>query len=161
MFMLGDSSKQTYKNSEQAARAYYSGCLQYHIESIEKRLENFFRVPKTQHVEFDLDALIRTEMDVRFSSYATAINSGFKTINEVRKKEGDPKVDGGDEPLVQIQYRPLSQAILPPPAGVPVEQPAPPADDPPEDEGDDNPDQGDEGDDEKAAVHYLRERLAA
>jgi hypothetical protein len=28
----------TYKNSEQMAQSYFAGCLQYHIEALERRL---------------------------------------------------------------------------------------------------------------------------
>ena len=109
VFLLGDLSKVTYRNSEQMARHYYSGCLQYHIEALEARFDNAFRLSSEVFIEFDLDPLLRTEMDVRFEAHKTAIQSGFKTINEVRATEGDAPLKGGDEPLVQIQYVPLSQ----------------------------------------------------
>lgn len=107
-FLLGDLSKATYKNSEQQNRAYLSGCLRYHIESLEARLTLGLELPKNIVVEFDLEAFLRTEMDVRFTAWKIAIQSGFKTINEVRAKEDDPPVQGGDEPLIQSQYVPLS-----------------------------------------------------
>jgi phage portal protein BeeE len=109
LFLLGELSKVSYRNSEQMNRGYYSGCLQYHIEAIEARLDRAFALPEGVYVEFDLEPLLRTEIDIRFNAYKTAIQSGFKTINEVRKKEGDKPLPGGDEPLVQVQYMPLSQ----------------------------------------------------
>lgn len=108
-YMLGDLTKVTYKNSEQLARQYYSGCLQSHIECIEMRLDEAFEFNPNTYTEFDLDVLLRTEMDVRFTAYKTAIQAGFMTLNEARAKEGDAPVEGGDEPLIQSQYVPLSK----------------------------------------------------
>jgi len=139
-FMLGDLTKVTYKNSEQLSRTYYSGCLQYHLESIEDRIDNFFALSRDLEVEFDIEALLRTDMDVRYSAYQQALNSSWMALNEVRKKEGLPRLEGGDEPMVQMQYRPLSQAVKEPPEPTapggsspppPNDEPAaPPADEP-------------------------------
>jgi hypothetical protein len=109
--MLGDLSKVTYRNSEQLQRTYYSGCLQLHLEALESRLREGFELDDAHFVEFDLDNLFRTEIDTRFDAYQKAINAGFYTINDARTREDMPPVEGGDEPLVQAQYRPLSAAI--------------------------------------------------
>jgi HK97 family phage portal protein len=137
-FMLGDLSKVTYRNSEQLQRTYYSGCLQFHLEALEARLHQGFELDDSHFVEFDLDNLLRTEIDVRFDAYQKAINAGFYSINDARRREDMPPVDGGDEPLVQAQYRPLSAAIAEADAAVekakrdaaaPVAPPPPPDDD--------------------------------
>jgi phage portal protein BeeE len=110
-FMLGDLTKVSYRNSEQMARTYYQGCLQYHLEAIELAFEKAFELSNDQHIEFDLESLFRMEIDTRFKAYETGIRSGFMTINNVRAKEGLPPVPGGDEPLVQMQYVPLSVSV--------------------------------------------------
>lgn len=120
-FMLGDTSKLTYRNSEQMQRTYYSGCLQPHIEALESRLTLDLELSSNHVVEFDLDTLLRTELDVRYEAYSKGLNSGFLTINEVRAKESMPPVEGGDKPHLQSQYVPLgSQTGVNPPAPVPV-----------------------------------------
>ena len=120
-FMLGDMSKVSYRNTEQLARAYLTNCLAYHLRAIEVRLAAAFEFPANFEISFDLSALLRTEIDVRFTAYAQALNAGWQSINEVRAQEGLAPVDGGEEPRVQMQYRPLSEANAPPPT------PAPPA----------------------------------
>jgi HK97 family phage portal protein len=110
-FMLGDLTKLSYRNSEQMARTYYQGCLQYHLESVELALEKALDIPNDQKIEFDLEPLFRTELDSRYKAYETGIRSGFLTINNARAKEGLPPVPGGDEPLVQMQYVPLSVSV--------------------------------------------------
>jgi HK97 family phage portal protein len=110
-FMLGDLSKSTYKNSEQMQRTYYSGCLQYHIEALEARFDAGLEVEPRHGIEFRIENMLRTEIDVRFEAYAKALQSSWLTINEVRAEERRSKIAGGDEPMVQIQYAPLSQII--------------------------------------------------
>ena len=107
-FMLGDLDKVTYRNSETLMRTYYSGCLQFHLEAIEARLSAAFKLANDIELEFNIDAILRTDLDVRFAAYKEGITSGFLTINEARDKEGLASVKGGDEPMMQVQYAPLS-----------------------------------------------------
>jgi HK97 family phage portal protein len=109
MYMISDAAKISYKNSEQLARNYYGQTLQYHLESIEARIESAFGLSGSVYCEFDLDSLLRMELDVRMTAYKEAITAGVLTINEARKREQLPPMEGGDEPLVQMQYIPLSR----------------------------------------------------
>jgi HK97 family phage portal protein len=130
-FMLGDMTKVSYRNTEQLARAYLTGCLSYHIEALERRFAAAFQFGSVFEFKLDLSALLRTEIDVRFAAYQTALNSGWQSINEVRAQEGLGPVEGGDEPRVQMQYVPLSQAIEPPAPAEPAPAPPPPSNEPP------------------------------
>jgi HK97 family phage portal protein len=126
LYLLGDMTKVTYRNVETLFRVFVVECLGFHLTAIESRLERAFEFPPTYELRFDLTAALRTEIDVRYAAYQTALNAGWQSINEVRAAEGLDPVDGGDEPRVQMQYVPLSQANGPPaPAAPPV-----PADDP-------------------------------
>lgn len=109
-FLLGDMTKATYRNSEQLMRLYYSGCLQYHIEALEARLDADLALEAGHEVEFDLDALLRSDSAGRFEVYKAGIGSGVLTINEARRAEGLKPVEGGDTPMIQSQNVPLSMA---------------------------------------------------
>lgn len=131
-FMLGDTAKATYRNSEALGRAYLTGCLGYHLEVLEQRFRRAFELPANMELRFDLSTLLRAEIDVRYAAYQTALQSAWTTINEVRAQEGLSPVEGGDEPHIQMQYIRLSDSgktsaapspFTPPPA------PVPPADD--------------------------------
>lgn len=163
-YMLTDASKISFKNAEQLARNYYSQTLQYHIESIEARIDLAFDLRNDIYCEFDLSALLRMEFDARMSAYQTAINSGVLAINEARKLEELPPVEGGDEPLVQSQYIPVSMAgeirAAPPPPASPPPADDPSADDPPEDDPPEDDPNADEAAKESRAVR-LRSRALA
>jgi HK97 family phage portal protein len=132
-YMLTDANRISFKNAEQLARQYYVQTLQYHIESIESRIDVAFDLKGDVYCEFDLTSLLRMEFDARMAAYQTAIQSGVLAINEARKLEQLPPAEGGEEPLVQMQYRPLSMAGEPVNASPSTPPPAaPPADDPDE-----------------------------
>ena len=52
-------------------------------------------------VEFDFNALTRSDLKTRFDSYRVGIYGGFMTPNEARRLEGMPDEDGGDDLIVQ------------------------------------------------------------
>lgn len=129
-FMLGDLTKVSYRNAEQLTRIYHQGCLQYHLERIEWRLDASLELATDISAEFDLAALFRMESDVRATTAKSWLDAGVKAINEVRAEEGLPPVKGGEKPRLQAQYQPLD---APAPAA-PASAPPPPQDPPPADE---------------------------
>lgn len=126
-YMVGEMSKATYRNSEQMSRDYFRQCLAYHIRAFEQSFTKALGMSAGIEVRFDLSDMFRMEADVRFANHAIALNSGFKSINEVRWDEDMLPVPGGDEPRVQMQYVPLSQAnaLVPPVPAPPAPAPAP------------------------------------
>jgi HK97 family phage portal protein len=65
------------------------------------RLEASFQriVPGAEQtfLKFTLDGLLRATTQERYNSYATALNNGFLSVNEVRALEDRSPVDGGAE----------------------------------------------------------------
>lgn len=55
-------------------------------------------LPKTQSVEVDRDALLRSATLQRYQAHAVALANQFRTVNEVRRDENYPPVPWGDEP---------------------------------------------------------------
>lgn len=108
-FMLGDTTKVSYRNTEQLVRAYLTNCLDFHIKAIEERFQQAFEFDQGFRFELDLSAILRTEIDVRYTAYQTSLNSGWLSINEVRAQEGLKPIDGGEVPRVQVQYVPINE----------------------------------------------------
>lgn len=61
-------------------------------------------------VEFSLDGLLRGDAVARHAAYKAGLDGGYYTINQVRRFENLPPIDGGDVPRLQMQYVPLSTA---------------------------------------------------
>lgn len=162
MYLLNDATKMTYKNSEQAATAYFSGCLQYHVEETETAIANDFGLDEQRSVvSFDVSTMFRMDTQERLTAYGEAVGKGIFSPNEVRAMEGKGPVKGGEEPRIQMQYVPMSTVLAPPaPAPAPTPAPAepvgtaPPAPAPkPAKKGAD--DLGDNGDDEEIQLGDL------
>ena len=82
------------------------------LKSIEQALES--RILRAEErgsvvIEFNLDAFFRGDMQSRYAAYATAVQNGFKTRNEVRALENDPPLEGGDTPTAQTNLAPLDK----------------------------------------------------
>ena len=128
-FLLGNAAQMTFRNSEASMRAYYSGCLGYHLEDIEADFDRAmgFSDAKvvTEQVVFDLSSMLRSESDIRFATYKIGTDSGVLAINDVRVREGEVPVIGGDEPRLQMQYVPISkitgETVAPTPNPAPVD----------------------------------------
>jgi HK97 family phage portal protein len=64
-------------------------------------------------VEFNMDGILRGDSEARSAFYASGLQNGWLTINEVRRMENLPPVPGGDVPHLQMQQIPITQAITP------------------------------------------------
>lgn len=75
------------------------------------RLEAAFQrlVPGSEQtfLKFTLDGLLRATTQERYNAYATALNNGFLSVNEVRSLEDRSPVDGGDK-----YWKPLNIGTL-------------------------------------------------
>ena len=60
-------------------------------------------------VEFNLEGLLRGDSAARATFYQTMTQIGGMTINEVRRLENLPPVEGGDEVRMQMQNVPISE----------------------------------------------------
>lgn len=68
-------------------------------------------------VEFNLEGLLRGDSDGRASFYESGLRNGWTTINEVRRREGLPPVEGGDVPRMQMQNVPITMQMPGKPIG--------------------------------------------
>jgi HK97 family phage portal protein len=85
--------------------------LRLGLGSMIARLESSFQriVPGSQQtfLKFTLDGLLRATTQERYNAYATGLNNGFLSINEVRALEDRAPIDGGDE-----YWKPLNIGVV-------------------------------------------------
>ena len=63
--------------------------------------------PGETFLEFDYEAMFKADPQTRYTSNRIAIVGGFKTVNEIRRREGDPKDPKGDVLLQPTNMAPL------------------------------------------------------
>lgn len=68
-------------------------------------------------VEFNLEGLLRGDSEGRAAFYESGLRNGWTTINEVRRREGLPPVEGGDVPRMQMQNVPITMQMPGKPIG--------------------------------------------
>jgi HK97 family phage portal protein len=104
--MINDTSSSTVWGSgiEQIVSGFYKLTLRPLMEKIEASvLINLMNPNDAQRheVEFDFNALTRSDLKTRFDSYRVGIYGGFMTPNEARRLEGMPDEEGGDSLYMQ------------------------------------------------------------
>lgn len=98
-FQLNDMEKSTYNNIEQQNRAFYSDTLQNPLTTYEQEIDYklFFEdEKKIYYAEFNIDSMLRSDIETRYNAYSKAIGDGWKSRAEIRKLEGLPFKDNTD-----------------------------------------------------------------
>lgn len=101
MHQLNDLDRATHTNISEQQRGFYIDTLQsiltmYEQELIYKLFLNT-EIRQGYYLKFNADAILRANIETRYNAYRIAIQSGFKTPNEVRELEEDEAKEGGDE----------------------------------------------------------------
>ena len=102
---LQDLSSGTYSNTEQQDLAFAKHCIGPWVERIEQELNAklFSDRNRSLFVEFSMDGLLRGDFTTRMNGYATAIQNGIRTPNEIRAMENLPPSDQPDADKLHIQ----------------------------------------------------------
>jgi HK97 family phage portal protein len=106
---VGIGSRPAYTKPENENQAYYSDCLQTHIEQWELCMDQAFAFDTTKTegrwlgVELDLDGLLRMDEGSQIETLSKAVGGSLLTVNEARKKVDQKPVDGGDSIWMQQQ----------------------------------------------------------
>jgi HK97 family phage portal protein len=110
LHMLGIPGTNTYASVEQNNLQWISHSLRPILEKIEWSYSQL--LPGNAFIKFNFNALLRGDLQSRATAYSIMLQQGAQTINEVRKLEDLPPVDGGDTPRVPLANVSLSAASL-------------------------------------------------
>jgi len=97
------------KSISELSQHFVKFTLRPWLSRIEKALTSSL-LPKTQSFKFNIDGLLRGDMEARYNSYNVAMQR-FMTINEIRRLEGLEPVDNGDGLLQPLNMAPLGMDI--------------------------------------------------
>ncbi len=105
--LIGHLEKASYSSQEAQNLEFLTHSLRPWLTRIEQALNRALITHSSLYVEFTTGDLLRTDLKSRFDAYRVALAAGFMSVNEIRKLENLPAVDGGD-----ILYRPLNMGEL-------------------------------------------------
>lgn len=108
--VIGITDKATYSNTEQEARALVQnalGPLAARIEAAMMRCLLSAEERKTLYIEHDLSSLLRGDVASRFEAYRIGREIGALSPNDIRKRENEPPIAGGDTYHYPANWVPL------------------------------------------------------
>lgn len=108
--LLGLPGTNTYASVEQNNLAWVIHCLRPIVQKLESAFSPLmarYQGGETAFIKFNLDGLLRADINSRMSAYSTGLLSGFLTINDVRRLEDlqaidDPSADTVRVPLANV-----------------------------------------------------------
>ena len=87
----------SYASSEILMQAWLRLGLGPLVTRLEAGLQRLVPGADQTFIKFNLDALLRPTTKERMDAYAVQINNGIRSLNEIRRLEDLPDVEGGDE----------------------------------------------------------------
>lgn len=108
--MMGIPGTQSYASVEQNAIQFVTHTLRPYIEKLEGAYSRL--LPNTAFMKFNIDGLLRGDFNSRVTAYASALQTGWMSVNDIRRLEDLSPVDGGDQYRVPLANVNLSAANL-------------------------------------------------
>jgi HK97 family phage portal protein len=101
--MMGVPGTQSYASVEQNAIQFVVHTLRPYIEKLEWAYSRL--LPVEAFLKFNVDGLLRGDFNSRITAYSTGLQSGFMSVNDIRRLEDLSPTEGGDQyrvPLANI-----------------------------------------------------------
>lgn len=112
--MIGDVERSTSWGSgiEQQSLGYVIYSLMPWLTRLERTVQRLFGDPAL-YMKFNPDALLRGDSAQRNAGYALGRQWGWYSVNDIRAKEDEPPIEGGDEYVVPLNMSPAGQTAPP------------------------------------------------
>lgn len=97
--MLGLPGTNTYSSVEQNNIAFVTHTLRPIVQKLEGAFSTLLSAEpggENAFVKFSMDGLLRGDANSRFAAYSNGLQSGWLKVNDVRRLEDLPPVEGGD-----------------------------------------------------------------
>lgn len=125
-FVFDDTSN-NYKSAEMANVAFLTDTLNPLLRKIEAELHRKLVAPSLcckRKFQFDRRGLYACDLDSRIKYQAQTIAAGLYTVNEWRREENKPAIEGGDAVLVSANLKSIEElAKQPEPQAEPAQEP--------------------------------------
>lgn len=114
MHQINDLTRATFSNTEEMNKEFYGETLQPKLTVYEQ--EYTYKLLRQDEIEagayfkFNIDVILRSDLEKRYNAFSKAIQNGFLTSNEVRELEEKEAKEGGDELLINGNMIPVKMA---------------------------------------------------
>ncbi|AIY65190.1 phage portal protein [Pseudoalteromonas piratica] len=103
--MLSESAGESYKSIEQQSLNFVIYGLMPWLKRWESAMRRDLLLPaerKDYFIEFNVASLVRGDLQGRYTAYATARQWGWLSVNDIRRLENLPPIQGGDKYLTPL-----------------------------------------------------------
>jgi HK97 family phage portal protein len=110
--LLKDLERATFTNIEHQGQEYVTYSIQPWLTRWEQRMNRSLLLPnqrKNLFTKFEVGALLRGDSAARSAFYKSMFETGVYSINDIREKEDDEPVEGGDQRFVPMNMVPLEK----------------------------------------------------
>lgn len=112
LHMLSQLAHSTFSNMEQQSLDFVAHCLRPWCAKIEAEINTKLFTDseirnRRRFFAFNLDAVMMGDMQAQAQFFASAIQNGWMTPNEVRAKKNLNRIDGGDQLFIQQNMAPM------------------------------------------------------
>jgi HK97 family phage portal protein len=108
-YMVGELSRATFNNIEQLSLEFVKYSLMVWLVRWEQAIRRCcltdLEKARGYYVKHNVNALMRGDLSARMASYATALQNGIYSPNEVRELEDRDAYDGGDARHIQLNMQ--------------------------------------------------------
>ena len=115
LYLLGDMSKMTFNNTEQLAIQYVKYTILPVVETIAQELTRKLLTEEEKTTglvfNFDLNSLLKADTQNRAEYLSKLINAGVLSINDARRIENLPDIDGGDNHFLQVNMMEINKLV--------------------------------------------------
>lgn len=114
LHQLNNLEKASYSSLVEVEKEFYLETLQPKLTSYEQEVT--YKCLRSDEIEsghyfkFNVDAILRSDVEKRFNSYHKAVQNGIFTSNEIRQMEDKTPMDGGDRLLINGNMIPIAMA---------------------------------------------------
>lgn len=102
--------ERAYASLEQNDIGFINDTLLPIINKIEYEYTDKLVTDNEMYFEHNVEAYLRADSKTKAEMYRTGIQNGYKTINEVRSLNNDPKIPDGDTNWIQMNMMPVDMA---------------------------------------------------
>jgi HK97 family phage portal protein len=109
--MLGVLDKASYASIEMQNLEFYQNTIQPHVTKLEQEANRKLLLEREKprlEIRLNMDAMLRSTTQDRYTAYQKGRQGGWLSINDIRRKEGLPPVEGGDALLQPLNMTPVN-----------------------------------------------------
>ena len=114
--LLYEDGGNTYTNAEMSPVVFLNTTLSPLLTQLEQEFMHKLISKENRayyRITFDRDVMYNTDLTTKTNRQRGMLETGIKTVNELRRDEGMPAIEGGDVPMISANLVPLKERVNP------------------------------------------------